>query len=70
MDKWIENWIDENLDQKQKMTQGSLLASRFKKGKLAFDLSDADLLFSAKDRVFPNQEALDEWLENNPSRLG
>ena len=52
------------------MTQGSLLASRFKKGKLAFDLSGVDLLFSAKDRVFPNQEALDEWLKNNPSRLG
>ena len=70
LDKWIENWIDENLDQKQKMTQGSLLASRFKKGKLAFDLSDVDLLFSAKDRVFPNQEALDEWLEKQPFSPG
>ena len=70
LDEWIEEWIDENLDQKQKMTQGSLLASRFKKGKLAFDLSDIDLLFSAKDRVFPSQRALDQWLEEKPFSPG
>jgi outer membrane protein assembly factor BamB len=70
LDEWIEAWIEENLDQKQKMTQGSLLTSRFKKGKLAFDLSDIDLLFSAKDRVFPSQRALDQWLEEKPFSPG
>ena len=70
LDKWIENWIDENLDQRQKMTQGSLLASRFKKGKLAFNLSDVDLLFSVKDKVFPSQEALDRWIEKQPFSPG
>jgi outer membrane protein assembly factor BamB len=70
LDKWIENWIEENLDQRQKMTQGSLLTSRFKKGKLAFNLSDVDLLFSAKDKVFPSQAALDQWLEKQPFSHG
>jgi outer membrane protein assembly factor BamB len=66
LDEWIENWIEENLDQKQKMTQGGLITSRFKQGKLAFNLSDADLLFSVRDKVFPNQDALDQWLEEQP----
>ena len=70
LDEWIEKWIDENLDQRQKMTQGSLLTSRFKKGKLAFNLTDVDLLFSAKDRVFPNQDALDQWLAEQPFSPG
>ena len=62
LDQWIEEWINENLDQKQRMTQGSLIASRFKKGKLAMSLGVIDKLFSIKDRVFPNQEALDDWI--------
>ena len=62
LDQWIEEWINENLDQKQRMTQGSLIASRFKKGKLAMSLEVIDKLFSIKDRVFPNQEALDDWI--------
>ena len=62
LDQWIEEWINENLDQKQRMTQASLIASRFKKGKLAMSLEVIDKLFSIKDRVFPNQEALDDWI--------
>ena len=62
LDQWIDKWINENLDQKQRMTQGSLIASRFKKGKLAMSLEVIDKLFSIKDRVFPNQEALDDWI--------
>ena len=62
LDQWIEDWINENLDQKQRMTQGSLIASRVKKGKLAMSLEVIDKLFSIKDRVFPNQEALDDWI--------
>lgn len=66
LDDWIEKWISENLDQKQKMTQGSLLASRFKKGKLALDLSVVNQLFSVKNKVFQNQQALDDWLNEQP----
>ena len=48
----------------------SLLASRFKKGKLAFNLSDVDLLFTARDRVFPSQDALDQWLADHNIPIG
>ena len=62
LDEWVEKWIEDNLDQKQKMTQGSLIASRFKQGKLAIPLWVIDRMFTIRDRVFPSQEALDEWL--------
>lgn len=62
LDNWIEDWINTNLTQKQKMTQGSLIASRFKQGKLALPLTVIDKMFTIKDRVFPSQSALDEWL--------
>ena len=62
LDKWIDDWIESNLDQKQKMTQGSLIASRFKQGKLAIPISVIDRMFSIKDRVFPSDKALEEWL--------
>ena len=62
LDEWIERWIEDNLDQKQKMTQGSLIASRFKQGKMAIPLWVIDRMFTIRDRVFPSQEALDEWL--------
>ncbi|MEC7800057.1 MAG: PQQ-binding-like beta-propeller repeat protein [Verrucomicrobiota bacterium] len=63
LDQWIEKWIEDNLDQKQKMTQGSLITSRFKKGKLAIPLWVIDRMFTIRDRVFPSQGALDQWLQ-------
>ena len=62
LEEWIEQWLDRNLDQKQLMTQGSLLASRFKQGKLAMPLEAIDRLFAIKDQVFADQRALDEWI--------
>ena len=52
LDEWIEQWIEENLDQRQKMTQGSLIASRFKQGKLAIPLWVIDRMFTIRDRIF------------------
>ena len=63
LDQWIEKWIDDNLDQKQKMTQGSLITSRFKQGRLATPLWVIDRMFTIRDHVFPSQEALDQWLQ-------
>lgn len=62
LDNWIEKWIEDNLDQKQKMTQGSLIASRFKQGKLAIPLWVIDRMSTIRDRIFPSQSALDKWL--------
>ena len=62
LDEWIDNWIEQHLDQKQKMTQGALLASRFKQGKLATPLWVIDRMFKIRDRIFPSQAELDKWL--------
>jgi outer membrane protein assembly factor BamB len=62
LDDWIEKWIHENLDFKQRLSQGDYLASRFKKGKLAIPAQVIDELFEVKNKVFPNQEALNQWL--------
>ena len=69
LEEWIEQWLDRNLDQKQLMTQGSLLASRFKQGKLAIPLEAIDRLFAIKDQVFADQRALDEWIGKQGSLL-
>ena len=63
LDEWIAKWIEDNLDQKQKMTQGSLIASRFKQGKLAIPLWVIDRMFKIRDQVFTSQGSLDEWLQ-------
>lgn len=62
LDEWIDNWIEKHLDQKQKMTQGALVASRFKQGKLATPLWVIDRMFKIRDRIFPSQAELDKWL--------
>ena len=61
LDKWINQWIGENLNQKQKMTQGALITSRFKQGKLAIPLWVIDQC-SIMNRVFASQREFDQWL--------
>jgi hypothetical protein len=63
LDEWINQWIVENLDQKQKMTQGALITSRFKQGKLAIPLWVIDRMFTIMDRVFASQKEFDQWLD-------
>jgi outer membrane protein assembly factor BamB len=63
LDDWIDNWIQQNLSAKQALSVGSLLASRFKKGKLAMPISAINRLHEIKNKTFPNQESLDQWLD-------
>ncbi len=62
LEEWIENWLLENLTQSERMIQGSLLASRFRKGKLAIPVPVIEKLFQIKGKVFANQEELDGWI--------
>ena len=62
LDEWINQWIGENLNQKQKMTQGALITSRFKQGKLAIPLWVIDRMFTIMNRVFASQREFDQWL--------
>ena len=69
LDKWIENWIDENLDQKQKMTQGSLLASRFKKENSPSIYPTSTFFSLRKTGSSLIRKLSTIGLKNNPSRL-
>ncbi len=62
LDDWIDVWIKQNLNLKQSLSMGDLLASRFKKGKLAMPIDVINQLHNIKNTVFPSQKALDNWL--------
>ena len=62
LDEWIKDWIEQNLDKKQKLVLADLIASRFKKGKLALPINVINKLFEVKNKVFQSQDALDNWL--------
>ena len=62
LEDWIEDWLNQNLDQKQKMVQGDLLASRFRQGKIALPVSVIETLHAVKNKPFSSQDALDKWL--------
>lgn len=64
LDEWINNWIEQNLDKKQKLVLSDLIASRFKKGRLALPIDVINKLFEVKNKVFQSQGALDDWLDN------
>lgn len=62
MEEWINMWLNENLDLRQKMTQGEYLASRFRKGRLALPIELINQLHSVKNRVFAGHLEFDQWL--------
>ena len=62
LDEWIQKWIDQNLNHKQKLVLSDLIASRFKKGKLAMPVEVINKLFEVKNKVFANQQSLTDWL--------
>lgn len=64
LQNWIDKWIEENLNRKQKLTMADLISSRFKKGKLALPISVINNLFTVKNRVFENQQNLESWLDS------
>lgn len=63
LEDWINDWIKKNLSVKEALSLGDLLASRFKKGKLAIPISTINRMHEMKNTVFPSQQALDQWLD-------
>ena len=63
LDEWAKKWIDENLDEKQKLLYGDYVISRFKKGSTAFPIEATNKLYSIKDKIFPNEKSFEEWLD-------
>jgi len=55
-------WIDENLDAKQKMNLGSYILARFKKGRKNIPFADYKKLETVRDQTFPNDKAFRDWV--------
>ena len=65
LEAWIDQWIENHLDQRQKMVQGDLIAARFKQGKLALPIEVIEKLHSVKNQTFP---AKTHWTNGYPNR--
>ncbi len=64
LDEFADQWIEENLERKQKMLFKGFISSRFKKGPLAIPLADLDALQAMVDKPFPTESAFKKWVES------
>lgn len=62
LDQWAKKWVDDHLDEKTKLSLGGWIISRFKKGRSAIPLPVYETLTTVSKEVFPNQEAMEEWV--------
>jgi len=62
LEDFTREWIDANLDQKQKQLYSGFVSGRFRKGALALPLDVLDKLDGQKQRVFANDAELRAWL--------
>jgi len=62
LDEWATKWVDDNIDEKTKLSLGGWVISRFKKGPGAIPLTVYETLTTISKEVFPNQAAMEEWV--------
>ncbi len=63
LDEWANKWVEENLNEKQQMSLGSWMVSRFRKGELAFSFDDLDVLASKKGYIFQSPKEFQDWVD-------
>jgi len=63
LDEWAKKWVDDNIDEKTKLSLGGWIISRFKKGPSAIPLGVYETLTKISKEVFPNQQAMEEWVK-------
>ncbi len=64
LDAMANQWVDENLDAKQKMNLGSYIVSRFKKGRKNIPFADYKKIEKVRDKVFPNDKEFRDWVSS------
>jgi len=64
LDEWAEKWVNENLDEKQRLSLGSWVIGRFKKGKTAISIADFKKLATVKSKEFASQEEVEKWVKS------
>lgn len=62
LDQWAKKWVDDNIDEKTKLSLGGWIISRFKKGPSAIPLSVYETLTTVSKEVFPNQAEMEKWV--------
>lgn len=62
LDDWIKEWMETNMDEKQRLMLDGWIQQRFKLGKTATPLDDFDRIKPIVDKEFENVEALRAWV--------
>ena len=63
LDEFIEKWIADNLDAKQKQLYGGFVGGRFRKGVLAIPLGDYEKLQKVVDKPFGSATEFQQWVD-------
>lgn len=62
LDQWAKEWVETNIDEKTRLSLGSWIIGRFKKGPNAIPLSVYETLRTVSSRVFENQAEVEAWV--------
>jgi len=63
LDDFTKEWIDANLNQKQRQLYSGYISGRFKKGSIALPLEALDKLAGQQQRIFASEAELRGWLD-------
>ena len=63
LENFIKEWVETNLDEKEKLSVGSWVASRFKQGKTALPLEDLAKVSKMQGKPFESSEAFRAWMD-------
>jgi len=64
LDEWITEWRKANLTEKEEVSIGSWVASRFKAGKTALPLTELEKVSKMQGKPFANAEAFKKWMDD------
>jgi outer membrane protein assembly factor BamB len=63
LEEFTQQWIEANLDKKQRQLYSGYVSNRFKKGPLALPLDVLEKIAGQQQRVFANDAELHAWLD-------
>ncbi len=63
LEAWANQWVDENLDKKQKQNLGSWVVGRFKQGRAAIPMTVFERLEQISKRRFADEAEMTAWLK-------
>jgi len=63
LDEFIKEWLDANLDVKQRQLYSGFISGRFKKGKLAIPLGDYAKIVPRQDKPFATEAEFKKWVD-------